>query len=111
MSLLAWITFAVIGITAALRQTRLLYRLNGASDLKRRGRVDDDSFTFQACRSAGFLSLVVTGGTLGILQHVSTQVALPGAFFIKLALFICCASFVTCYCIITRATDDAATGS
>ncbi|MDQ2639027.1 MAG: hypothetical protein M3Y79_00355 [Pseudomonadota bacterium] len=106
MAMVLGVVFATVAITVAVRQTLLLNSLSGPADLKRRGRPEADGFTHHACRSAAFWSVLLTGGGLAILQTVSTRVALPGAFFIKLALFICCASFAISYWIIAGATAD-----
>jgi len=66
-------------------------------------RPEAGGFTFHACRTAACWSVLLTGGGLSIFQTVSAQLALPGAFFIKLALFICCASFAISYWIIAGA--------
>jgi hypothetical protein len=97
------LSFLVIAISTAVGQARLLHSLSGPADLKRRGLVHEDGFIFHAYRTAALYSALLTGGTLAILQTVSTRIMLPGTFFVKLALFICCASFVVTYCIVIRA--------
>jgi hypothetical protein len=95
-SLFGWLAGGVLLIGAfsqLFRQTRLLWSIRGLADLRRRGRIRGDGFTFNAIKMASWFSVVLTAATLGFFADVVKTSARPPVFYLDITLFICLATF------------------
>lgn len=93
---MTWLAFFVLSMIFMVQQTKLFLSLTGPADLRRRGRLHEDGFTFHVLKTATCVSWVVTVATLWILD-VIVDAVLPSALFIKLALFVCLSTFSVVY--------------
>ena len=99
-ALLSAIVIVATVMVSLLRQTRLLLRLTGPADLRLRGRLHEDGYTFYAIRIAAWISLVVTGIAMVVLETIAWDSSLPPAFFLQISLFMLGASFSLAFAII-----------
>lgn len=92
--------FAVLFITAvtfSVRQTRLLWSVNGPADLKRRWTLRNDDFTVELLKRAALVACVVTGTGLGFIELTVDSLELPGDFIAKLGVMLIAGSFSLCF--------------
>jgi hypothetical protein len=106
VGILTLLAFSAAGFRFGVRTLRLQWSMSGPADLRRRGLVREDGFTFNAVRTAACFSLLLTCGSLWILDLIAPRLAIESQFFVKLPLFFSCASFSITYFILSRSAAE-----
>lgn len=99
-SVMFWLrTLGMIGaaLAFALQHSKLLWGLKGPRDLERRGRLRAGSYLDDVLKNASFAACVTTGCVLAVLSIGAGDTRLPPVFFVKVALFVLCASFAVTF--------------